>query len=90
MTEDTKKYSEAKQKVAKLREFYVHLVVYITVNTLLLVINIIVSPDTLWFFWPLFGWGIGLAMHAVSVFSNLSRVSTEWEEKKIREFMDNE
>ena len=28
----------------------------------------ITSPDRFWFYWPMIGWGIGLAIHAVSVF----------------------
>jgi hypothetical protein len=27
--------------------------------TVLLVINLVTSPDHLWFYWPLFGWELG-------------------------------
>jgi uncharacterized membrane protein len=64
--------------------------VYLAVNALLYLINMITSPDTLWFFWPLMGWGIGIALHAVLVFSNAGRLGAEWEERKIREIMENE
>jgi len=90
MSEETTKYREAKQKVARLRGFYTHLVVYVAVNILLFLINTIVSPDTLWFIWPLLGWGIGVAVHAVVVFSNAGRLGAQWEERKIREIMENE
>jgi hypothetical protein len=90
MSEETTKYREAKRKVARLRGFYTHLAVYLAVNTLLFLIDTIASPDTLWFFWPLMGWGLGIALHAILVFSNAGRLGAEWEERKIREIMDNE
>lgn len=90
MSEETTKYREAKRKVARLRGFYTHLAVYLAVNMLLFLIDTITSPDTLWFFWPLMGWGIGIALHAVLVFSNAGRLGAEWEERRIRKIMENE
>ena len=65
MNEQGIKYQQAKGRVSALRRFYVHLAVYIGVNLILFLINIIVSPNTLWFFWPLLGWGIAIALHAL-------------------------
>jgi hypothetical protein len=45
------------------RGFYVHAAVYVLVNILLMVINLMFFPTFLWFFFPLIGWGIGLTMH---------------------------
>jgi hypothetical protein len=41
----------------------VHAVLYVIVNLLLLWLDLRSSGD-LWFYWPLLGWGIGLAWHA--------------------------
>jgi len=46
------------------------------------------SPDVLWFYWPLFGWGIGIVMHGLFVFGFGLWLGQEWEEKKIEEIMD--
>ncbi len=48
--------------------FYKHLAVYLAVNTLLIVINLLTSPGSYWAIWPLLGWGIAIVIHAVSVF----------------------
>jgi hypothetical protein len=48
--------------------FYVHLFVYVAVNILLVVLNLKYSPQYHWFYWPLFGWGIGIFFHAMGVF----------------------
>ena len=48
--------------------FYIHLTVYLVVNALLLFINLATSPERLWFYWPLLGWGIGIIAHAAATF----------------------
>ena len=88
-TEDSK-YHRAKKRVEALRGFYIHLGVYVLVNTLLFLINITASPDGLWFFWPLLGWGIALVLHAFSVFGSGRLLGADWEEKKIRQIMEKE
>jgi len=84
------KYQKAKERVEAIKGFYIHLIVYVVVNLILFSINMIASPASLWFFWPLIGWGIGLAMHALSVYGFGRWFSANWEERKIREFMEKE
>ena len=88
-TEETK-YQKAKERVEAIKGLYIHLTVYIVVNLILFSINMIVSPDGLWFFWPLMGWGVGLAIHALSVFGFYRGFGADWEERKIKELMENE
>ena len=45
------------------RGFYIHSAVYVLVNILLIIINLMFVSTFLWFFFPLIGWGIGLTMH---------------------------
>jgi len=47
--DQSEEYHEAKRKVTKLRGFYQHLGFYIIMNAILIVINLIISPDSLWF-----------------------------------------
>jgi len=67
---DQEKYKKAEKIVEAKLGFYRHLIVYLAVNALLFIINIITAPRALWFYWPLIGWGIGLFFHGVSVFSH--------------------
>lgn len=48
--------------------FYIHLLVYVLVNSLLLAINLQLTPGRVWFLWPLCGWGVGIICHGASVF----------------------
>ncbi len=45
------------------RPFLIHLIVFVAVMTLLFVIDMLTSPGTYWFQWPLLGWGIGVLGH---------------------------
>lgn len=65
---DTDLYEQARRRVDAKIGFFTHLGVYIVVNALLIVINLQSSPEHLWFYWPLLGWGIGIAFHALGVF----------------------
>ncbi len=86
--EDEILYKKAKKRVQEIKSFYVHLVVYLFVNVALVVLNLIVSPGQLWFYWTTFGWGIGLAAHAISVYGKVSIFGDNWEEEKIRTYME--
>jgi len=69
---------------------YLHAAIYVIVNFFLLVLNLLTSPSMLWFLWPLLGWGAGLAVHAFLVFGAGRTWGREWEERKIRQFMEQE
>ena len=59
------------KEVRKLRGFYLHLMKYVIVNLGLLAINLILSPRTLWFYWVMLGWGLGLLLHGAGVWLSL-------------------
>ncbi|MBK6772681.1 MAG: 2TM domain-containing protein [Ignavibacteria bacterium] len=87
MNEDLK-MEEARKRVKALKGFYMNLFFYITINIFLIIVNLVTSPDRLWFYWVLFGWGIGIAFQAFSVFGKNAIFNSGWEEKKIKEYMD--
>jgi hypothetical protein len=82
------KYERARKRVEELKGFYGHLLAYIVINVFLLVVNYLTSPGHYWFQWPLFGWGIGLAIHAATVFFPSMFWGHDWEERKIRELVE--
>ena len=83
---ETASYRKAAKRVKELKAFYGNLTSYCIVISFLAFLNIMTSPEYLWFLWPMLGWGIGVAFHAVNVFG----IGKSWEEKKISELMKEE
>lgn len=79
--ENTPAYRDAKRHVERKLGFFVHLAVYLIVNSGLILFNLLVVPHRIWAFWPLFGWGIGLLFHAVAVFLNAPGAA--WKQRMI-------
>jgi hypothetical protein len=61
-------HANAKKAVNARMGFYIHLTAYLVVNAFLLFINLATSPERLWFYWPLLGWGIGIIAHVAVTF----------------------
>lgn len=93
MTEQDPAMEKARERARELKDFYKHLLTYILVCSLLIVIDIADTDSTAetfiglkWAYWPIFGWGIAVAIHALSVFIPLSG----WEERKTRKLYEKE
>ncbi len=84
------KYLAAKRRVEELKEFYWNLMSYCIVIPFLIFINYRTSWNFQWFWFPTFGWGIGLTFHAARVFLDRGFFGRQWEERKIREYMREE
>lgn len=84
------RYFKAKKRVEEIKGFYGNLIAYVVVNLGLLILNLVTSPEVLWFFWPLFGWGLGVFFHGMKVFNYMPFLGKDWEEQKIKEFMEKE
>ncbi len=92
------KYNRAKKKVKQVKDFYNHLTVYIVINTLLILMHMGLFQNGIFDLdvptWPMFTtplfWGIGLLFHGLYVFQDGITFFRKWEERKLKEFMDEE
>lgn len=66
--DETALRQRAERRVKAKMGFRAHALVFGLVNTGLAAINLMSSPQVLWFTWSVFGWGIGLAAHWVAVY----------------------
>jgi len=98
MVTQERKYKKAQKKVKEIKDFYTHLTVYLIVNTVLILINLgifqngysnIEIPKWSMFTTPFF-WGIGLFFHWLKVFKDNFKFFKDWEDKKIKEYMERE
>ena len=97
-TDDTKpipqrdpKLERAKRQVAAIKGFYTHVFVFVVVMVGLFVLNLALkywADSPWWVQWPLLGWGIGVGAHALAVFGHASKRVANWEQRKIRQLME--
>jgi two-component system LytT family sensor kinase len=84
---ENSKYVRAVKRVEKLKEFYQNIASYCIVIPFLIFINLRFSPGFHWFWFPMFGWGIGLTFHFLEVNNYNVFLGKNWEEKKIEQLM---
>ncbi|MGY0392806.1 2TM domain-containing protein [Bizionia sp. KMM 8389] len=77
-------YLRAKQQVEQIKGFYGNLISYSLVIPVLIFINYRTYWGFQWFWFPMLGWGMGLAIHAFNVFG----YGKTWEERKIQEILN--
>jgi 2TM domain len=61
-------YRRAAVRATMQRAFYRHVMIYLVV-VLLAALNLLKDPSHLWFQWGMLGWGIGLLVHGLNVYS---------------------
>jgi hypothetical protein len=84
---------KARERAEEKLGFYIHLAVYIFVNSLLVGVWWFTGGNTgifPWFIFPLIFWGLGLALHALTVFigHGFADRMAEKEYQKLKEEQD--
>lgn len=96
---EEERYLRAQKKIKEIKGFYAHLFWYVVVNLFLsfggafrqlfrgedMDFDFHFGFSSVWFFW-----GIGLAFHWFGVFGKNIVFSKDWEDRKIKEFMDSD
>ncbi len=86
---EDKRYEKAKERVEAIKGFYRNLIAYCLVIPFLIFINYNTSSFP-WALFPALGWGFGLTGHGLEAFGYNPFYGRNWEERKMREFMDDE
>lgn len=96
MTAEQLAYRRARRAVQALRRWYIHLAVYLGVNFLIWTKFLFFGAPAWgthhqgpnWPVGPTVIWGIALAVHGLFVWSRVSRRGLDWENRKVREYLD--
>lgn len=73
----------ALEYVRDVKGFYSHLMSYAVTIVLLFAINYFVSPEYIWAWWVVLGWGIGIVSHGLSVFEVFKFFDADWEKRQV-------
>ncbi|SDE63808.1 2TM domain-containing protein [Pricia antarctica] len=84
-----KRYEKAKARMEAIKRFYGNLIAYCIVIPILAVVNYRTTSFA-WVLFPAIGWGFGLARQVMEAFGYNPILGKDWEEKKMREFMEDE
>lgn len=71
--------------IQNVKKFYIHLGRYVIVIALLSALNYLKTPNHLWVIWVAVGWGIGLTLQGMRIFTNL--LGPEWERKQVEKYL---
>ena len=75
-------YRRATERVRARIGFVAHVAVYIAIGLLLLVLNLVTTPESLWFYWPMLFWLIALAAHVTVLFGPGMRAVEGWRDRE--------
>ena len=81
------RYKIAKKRVKKVKGFYSHLGTWLVFCAFFIFLNITTSSNSFWAIWPIAGWGLGVALHAIGIFG-LPGLGKDWEERMIEQEME--
>ena len=71
----------------QLKNFYMHVVLYVVVIAGLAAINLMTNPQYLWFIYPALGWGLGIVFCALRVFDLVPFLGAKWEKSEVEKFL---
>lgn len=97
-TNSNNKRLAARRRVEELKGFYIHATVYVLVNIAIIAVSVTARMShgdsfteaffNIGSFFTAIFWGIGLAFHASKAFRYNPFFGKDWEQRKIRQFME--
>jgi hypothetical protein len=78
---------EARRWVRRKRRFYTILVVYLALSVLWFAIDMLTGGDDLWFYWPVLGAGLIVAVIGVAMFGIAGLFGGDWERRQVDQYL---
>lgn len=75
------------RQARRMRDYYLHVSIYLVANVLCVAINLLSSPDRLWFVGLTLFWGIGLLAHSVRMFVFDRYFDGRWERAYVEKLL---
>ena len=77
-------------KIPELRKriFYTIVVVYLALSAMWFTIDLLTGSEDWWFYWPMLGVGIGVAVTGLIMFGVGGLFGAEWERREVDRYME--
>lgn len=82
-TQQTIEEEAAFRHVRKVKRFYLHCMNYVLAIAVIGTANYLITPHRLWFGWMAMGWGCGIVVHGLAVFSPFKLFGPAWEKQQV-------
>jgi polyferredoxin len=79
--------AEAQRWVRRKRLFYAILVIYVVLSLMWFAIDMADGTENLWFYWPMLGTGLGVAITAVVLFGIGGLFGAGWERRQVDRYL---
>jgi 2TM domain len=78
---------EARRYVRRKRVFYIVLGIWIALSVMWFLIDLSDGGDSWWFYWPMLGTGIGVAITGIVLLGIGGLFGDEWERREIEKYL---
>jgi 2TM domain len=78
----------ARRWVRRKRIFLTVVVVYLALSVLWLAIDLLTGPDDLWFYWPILGAGLIVAVIGIAMFGIGGLFGPDWERRQVDRYLE--
>lgn len=85
--DNEERIKKARERAQAKVDFFGHLIIYIVVNSGIVALNLLTTPNNFWAIFPIVGWGIGLGSHFASVFI-FDNIFKNYVENEVRKEMN--
>jgi transcriptional regulator with XRE-family HTH domain len=74
-------------KMRKIKSFYIHVAEYVLIIAFLALVNLISSPQRIWFQWAAIPWALVLGLHGLWVFDKIPFLNADWEKRTVEKYL---
>jgi hypothetical protein len=78
---------EARRQVRRKRVFYTVLAIWIALSLMWLSIDLLDDSSSFWFYWPMLGTGIGVAITGIVLLGIGGLFGADWERRQIDKYV---
>ena len=75
------------KRTRRIRDCYLHLLMYLVINIACIAINLLTTPESLWFIGLTLFWGIGVSFHTITVFVFDKYFGGQWERAQVEKIL---